>query len=515
MAPEKRNEWDLPHLRDAYQLWPVESQEAWSVKFYPHTAPGVDPVFAVVGSKYVFVCRPSGGPNDTIEVIKVITDEEEAPERLSNGRTVPSKTDAYHCAWTKSPGGRPLLCVGGTSAKIKIYDIVTGELVRELTGHGADINAVETCPTNSQILASASDDYTVRVWSLDPAHKHQPCAAILAGGGHKDKILTLAWHESGRYLLSAGVDHTINLWTLPELPDDNTGTDHPTRIYYPNFSSSEIHGDVVDCITFYHDLIISKAANEPIVVWAILGFSSSHPIPPKASEPTTHDVQKFTRSSFTPSNSTPIPATADAFSPTLPTHTQFTRLFQLQNPDGYIMFTRFSLFIPAEEQGHAVIAMCTHNSKVMFWSLARIEEYAAYTASLSLDAQTPRPSFLVPHRSRPRQTKSKSKSNLNLLFRGTAETREGSVTGSSTMSVAGETETSEKDKENEKDEQKSKELWDEKYHVGDYLFELKAHREEVVRGLEFVGRQCAWSTGGEWCVVVGSASVVAVFQRWN
>ena len=25
----------------------------------------------------------------------------------------------------------------------------------------------------------------------------------------------------------------------------------------------------------------------------------------------------------------------------------------------------------------------------------------------------------------------------------------------------------------------------------------------------------AWSTGGEWCVVVGSAGVLAVFERWG
>ena len=43
---------------------------------------------------------------------------------------------------------------------------------------------------------------------------------------------------------------------------------------------------------------------------------------------------------------------------------------------------------------------------------------------------------------------------------------------------------------------------------------LAPHKEEAVRGLEFTGRQVAFSTGGEWCVVVGSAGVLAVFERW-
>lgn len=46
-------------------------------------------------------------------------------------------------------------------------------------------------PINPQILASASDDLTVRIWSLDPAHEKEPCAAILAGDGHREKVLTI------------------------------------------------------------------------------------------------------------------------------------------------------------------------------------------------------------------------------------------------------------------------------------------------------------------------------------
>jgi polycomb protein EED len=30
-----------------------------------------------------------------------------------------------------------------------------------------------------------------------------------------------------------------------------------------------------------------------------------------------------------------------------------------------------------------------------------------------------------------------------------------------------------------------------------------------------VGRQVAWSRGGEWCVVVGSVGTMAVFERWE
>ena len=42
---------------------------------------------------------------------------------------------------------------------------------------------------------------------------------------------------------------------------------------------------------------------------------------------------------------------------------------------------------------------------------------------------------------------------------------------------------------------------------------LEAHKEEVVKGVSFTGRQVAWSADGEWCVVCGSAGVVALWKR--
>jgi polycomb protein EED len=89
-------------------------------------------------------------------------------------------------------------------------------------------------PASPLILASASADHTVRLWSLDNAHDpsvdgRQPCAAICAGEGHRESVLSIvriacfvrleidgllepkAFHPLGRYLLSGGMDHAINL----------------------------------------------------------------------------------------------------------------------------------------------------------------------------------------------------------------------------------------------------------------------------------------------------------------
>lgn len=57
--------------------------------------------------------------------------------------------------------------------------------------------------------------------------------------------------------------------------------------------------------------------------------------------------------------------------------------------------------------------------------------------------------------------------------------------------------------------------WQDKYEMGDSIEVLEPHKEEMVKGLGFTGRQLAWSADGMWCVVVGSAGVFAVLQRWG
>ncbi|KAH8804733.1 WD40-repeat-containing domain protein [Xylogone sp. PMI_703] len=474
-----KQEWELPHLRESHQL--VSSQtDFWQVKFYPYTDPGVDPVFAVAGGKQVLICRtPPPGSNKQVEVIQAIVDDE--PD-----------ADHYTCAWTKNmQNGDPLICIAGATGKVKVINALTGELQMTLSGHGGDVNDLAVSPVNPELIASASEDSTVRIWSLNPAHANQPCAVILAGDGHRETVLTISFHANGRYLLSGGTDHIINLWTLPELPDSKTGTNKPTLVHYPHFSTSEVHSDIVDCIAFHHDLILSKAANENcIVLWSIKGFSSSNPPPLPSTAPTTHDAQRDTRSAFSPPTSNDNPSR------------QYTRLLQFATPDSEIICMRFGLF-RGYNGSNPVLAMCNTGSKVYFWDLSRLEEYHDYlsiihpTKSFTVDGQeVKRPPFLVPFKHRNR------KDTVTRIREETPPSEHSSLNIDKDSSASSEV-------------VKSIEIWDRRYNMSEPLHSIQAHKEEVVRSLAFVGRQVAWSAGGEWCIVAGSASVVAVLQRWS
>lgn len=490
------HEWELPHLKESHQVPNTGDVRAdfWDVKFYPYIEPGVDPIFAAVGSTHILICR---APREKhIEILVSLIDEE--PEN-----------ENYACAWSKDLNdGTPLLCVGGDSGKIKIINALTGALRRVLSGHGGGINSLEISPTNPHILASGSEDCTVRIWSLDPAHEKQPCAAILAGDGHRETILSTAFHATGRYLLSSGIDRVVNLWVLPEFPDENTGTHKPTRIHYPHFSTSEVHSFIVDCVAFHNDLILSKAEREScIVLWSISGFSSTNPIPPPLSAPTAHDPDRDTRSAFT---SSPL---------------LYTRLVQFSIPDVDIMFMRFGLFPGLKEGSRGpVLAMCNQYSKVFFWDLSRLEEVWDYTSAENASSPTAqaqmaglsfssnssgqenagarkRPPFLIPFKSRVRGGKNPTFSRV----------RDASPADSDHSSVP-QLDPSERARS---DQEKSKEVWAKRYGIEDAGRELQSHKEEVIKGLSITGRQVAWSRGGECCVVVGSSGIIAVFERWE
>lgn len=72
----------------------------------------------------------------------------------------------------------------------------------------------------------------------------------------------------------------------------------------------------------------------------------------------------------------------------------------------------------------------------------------------------------------------------------------------------------ERDKGPKIDWERSMKGWQKKYDMGDPWVNVEAHKEEVVKGLDFTGRYIAWSRDGQWCVVVGSAGVFALLQRW-
>ncbi|KAI5197452.1 WD40 repeat-like protein [Aureobasidium subglaciale] len=326
----------------------------YDIKFYPYSEPDEDPVFAAVAEREIYICKPVCKSNTSktngLEVLTVLED----PDEDSSLNSV---------AWSRdNKTGEPLVCVAGSgSNNIKILNVVTGSLVRVLYGHGGTdiseaVNDLVTSPVSPNIIASCSSDYTIRIWNLDRKYRKQPCAAILSGEGHRQTILSIDFHDNGRWLLSGGQDTMVCLWCVPEIPDENAGTDRPTAVVFPHFASINMHSDYVDCVRFWGDLVISRASTGnnihvkrgDIMLWKIEGFSSADMNPPEAPMP---GYGRPTRSAFGGT---------------------FQRLLTFDMMSVEPFYMRFGLL---KKHGHRpMLVMGNIKARFSFWDLQRFEE---------------------------------------------------------------------------------------------------------------------------------------------
>jgi WD40 repeat protein len=102
----------------------------------------------------------------------------------------------------------PTLVTAAVDGSIRVSDIRTGS-VRSLDQHGQRVTAVALTSRDGRlVLASSSDDRTVRIWDLDNG------SCIRSLGDESTPIATVVWDsaENGRFLATASLDGLVRLW---------------------------------------------------------------------------------------------------------------------------------------------------------------------------------------------------------------------------------------------------------------------------------------------------------------
>jgi WD40 repeat protein len=107
-----------------------------------------------------------------------------------------------------SPDNR-LAITGSKDKSIRLWDLVNCKVLRSFCGHGNHVTCLAFSPDCKRIL-SGSSDQTVRIWDIASGAEIARCSQ------HKSTLASLAISLNGRLGISADGDGNILMWQMPE-----------------------------------------------------------------------------------------------------------------------------------------------------------------------------------------------------------------------------------------------------------------------------------------------------------
>ncbi|CAE7176380.1 HET-E1 [Symbiodinium necroappetens] len=147
-------------------------------------------------------------------------------------RSLPGHTDlVYSVAY--SPDGTHILS-GSNDKTIRVWDAVNGTCLQTLTGHNDSVNSVGYSPDGTHIL-SGSYDETVKVWDAVTG----TCLQTLTG--HTDPVKSVAYSPDGTHILSGSNDKTIRVWDAVTGKCLQTLTGHTNAVKSVAYSPDGTH----------------------------------------------------------------------------------------------------------------------------------------------------------------------------------------------------------------------------------------------------------------------------------
>lgn len=204
--------------------------------------------------------------------------------------TVRAHSRAVTCV-AFSPKGGVWLASASDDGLVKLFRSADRDLVAVLKGHRGPVSCVCWARAGSAI-ATAGDDYTVRLWSRDralahhrdPATARAPCVATLEG--HSGLVKSCGFTPDGRVLFSGARDRTVRAWPLELLrrPDASAEADDGGEGAYRVSAGSvtlQSHLDWVNCVCVSPDgkTLASSSWDFNVILWGVKGgaaFSSSN-----------------------------------------------------------------------------------------------------------------------------------------------------------------------------------------------------------------------------------------------
>lgn len=105
-----------------------------------------------------------------------------------------------------------LVATGGSDRVVMVWDVERGYATHHFRGHEAIVTHLRFHPDPKKLmLASCSEDTTVRLWALNESGKKQAVAALT---NHYSPVTGVAFSADGNTLVTGGRDKVLNIWDL-------------------------------------------------------------------------------------------------------------------------------------------------------------------------------------------------------------------------------------------------------------------------------------------------------------
>ncbi|KAF0759217.1 U5 small nuclear ribonucleoprotein 40 kDa protein [Aphis craccivora] len=102
-----------------------------------------------------------------------------------------------------------LIYTSSTDMTVSFWDIYKGQRVKKLKGHTGFVNSCDSARRGPQMITSASDDCTIKVW--DPRKRGGDAVTTF---NNNYQVMSVCFNDTADQIITGGLDNEIKIWDL-------------------------------------------------------------------------------------------------------------------------------------------------------------------------------------------------------------------------------------------------------------------------------------------------------------